>query len=56
VLADVTQALIVVTLTYLVVRLVTGIFAPLKHERTLLGSSAEAAEKRGGTKTTAMQA
>jgi hypothetical protein len=36
-------------------RLITGIAAPLKHRRTLLGSSAEMAEKRGGTKTEAMQ-
>jgi NADH-quinone oxidoreductase subunit H len=56
VLADVSQAVIAVTITYLSVRLVTGIFAPLKHERTLLGSSADQAEKRGGTKTSAMQA
>jgi NADH-quinone oxidoreductase subunit H len=56
VLADLTQALIVVVLGFLTFRLVTGAFAPLKHERTLLGSSAGAAERRGGTKTTPMQA
>jgi hypothetical protein len=36
-------------------RLVTGIYTPLKHDRTLLGSSAAMAEKQGGTKTEAMQ-
>ena len=56
VLADVSQAVLAITMTYLSVRLVAGIFAPLKHERTLLGSSADQAEKRGGTKTSAMQA
>jgi hypothetical protein len=56
VLADVTQAVIVVTFTYVTVRLVAGVFAPLTYERTMLGSSAEQAEKRGGTKSTAMQA
>jgi NADH-quinone oxidoreductase subunit H len=53
--ADVTQALVVVVIGYVLLRLVTGTFAPLKHERTLLGSSAEMAEKAGGTKTEAMQ-
>ena len=54
--ADLSQALVVVTITYVMFRLVTGIAAPLKHRRTLLGSSAEMAEKQGGTKTEAMQA
>jgi NADH-quinone oxidoreductase subunit H len=52
---DVTQAIVVVTISYLMLRLVMGIFAPLKHQRNLLGSSAEMAEKHGGTKTEAMQ-
>jgi NADH-quinone oxidoreductase subunit H len=52
---DVTQAIVVVTVSYLMLRLVMGIFAPLKHQRNLLGSSAEMAEKHGGTKTEAMQ-
>src|SRR5580698_3626588 len=38
---DVSQALVVVTITYVMFRLITGIAAPLKHRRTLLGSSAE---------------
>jgi NADH-quinone oxidoreductase subunit H len=54
--ADLTQAVVVAVLGYLVFRLVTGWFAPFKHERTLLGSSAAQSEKLGGTKSTAMQA
>jgi len=53
---DLTQAVVVAVLGYLVYRLVTGWFAPFKHERTLLGSSAAQSEKLGGTKSTAMQA
>jgi NADH-quinone oxidoreductase subunit H len=56
VVGDVTQAIVAVTMTYLVVRLVTGFFKPAKHLRTLLGSSAETAAKRGGTKSAPMQA
>jgi NADH-quinone oxidoreductase subunit H len=52
---DVTQAAVVVTIGYVMFRLITGIYAPQKHQRNLLGSSAEMAEKRGGTKTEAMQ-
>jgi NADH-quinone oxidoreductase subunit H len=55
IVGDVTQAVVVVTLTYLAFRLITGIYAPSKHDRTLLGSSAAMAEKQGGTKTEAMQ-
>src|SRR5450432_560264 len=54
-LGDVTQAVVVVTIGYVMFRLIKGISAPLKHTRTLLGSSAEMAEKQGGTKTEAMQ-
>ena len=32
------------------------LFMPVTHERSLLGTSAEAAAKRGGTKTEPMQA
>jgi NADH-quinone oxidoreductase subunit H len=56
VLGDLTQAVVVLTISVLMFRLVTGIFAPLKYTRTLLGTSAGAAERRGGTKTTPMQA
>lgn len=54
--ADLTQALVAVTITYLVARGVMGMLSTAKHERTLLGSSAEVAAKRGGTKTAPMQA
>jgi NADH-quinone oxidoreductase subunit H len=55
-LADVSQAVVAATIALLSARLVLGIFAPLKHERTLLGTSAGVAERRGGTKTSPMQA
>jgi NADH-quinone oxidoreductase subunit H len=54
--ADVTQALVAIALTYLVGSVLFGFFAPVKHQRTLLGSSAEVAARRGGTKTGPMQA
>jgi NADH-quinone oxidoreductase subunit H len=53
---DVSQALVAVVGAYLFGRLVAGLLAPVKHERTLLGSSAAEAAKRGGTKATPMQA
>jgi NADH-quinone oxidoreductase subunit H len=53
---DVSQAFVALVLAYLTVRLVVGLTATIKHERTLLGSSAEAAARRGGTKTAPMQA
>jgi len=55
VLADVSQAVVALTMTILVARAVLGFLAPVKHERTLLGSSAEEALKRGGTKAEPMQ-
>ena len=54
--ADVTQAIVVVVVTYLVVRGVLGLLTPVKHQQTLLGTSADEAVKRGGTKATPMQA
>lgn len=54
--ADLSQALVAVTILYFVVRGGGGFFAPVRHHRTLLGSSAEFAAKRGGTKTEPMQA
>jgi NADH-quinone oxidoreductase subunit H len=54
--ADVTQAVVVVVVTYLVVRGVLGLLTPVKHQQTLLGTSADEAVKRGGTKATPMQA
>jgi NADH-quinone oxidoreductase subunit H len=54
--ADLTQAVVALGLTYFVIRGIIGLLTPVRHERTLLGSSAEVAAKRGGTKTTPMQA
>ncbi len=53
---DVTQAFVAVGLAYLLVRGVFGAFAPVPHERTLLGTSAASAVKHGGTKASPMQA
>jgi NADH-quinone oxidoreductase subunit H len=55
-LADVSQAVVAATGAFIGLRLVTGFFGSRKHERTLLGSSAEMAERRGGTKSSTMQA
>ncbi|MDP9152237.1 MAG: NADH-quinone oxidoreductase subunit H, partial [Myxococcota bacterium] len=55
-LADVTQAFVAAGGTVLFVRAVIGLFQLRKHQRTLLGSSAEAAAKLGGTKSAPMQA
>ncbi|MGA3123761.1 MAG: complex I subunit 1 family protein [Polyangiaceae bacterium] len=56
ILADVTQAFVALAMTYFVARAVIGLLTPVRHERTLLGSSADAAAKSGGTKTEPMQA
>jgi NADH-quinone oxidoreductase subunit H len=53
---DVSQAVVAALMTYVIFRLVRGLIAPVHHERTLLGSSAAVAAKRGGTKATPMQA
>ncbi|HEY8041932.1 MAG TPA: complex I subunit 1 family protein, partial [Polyangiaceae bacterium] len=53
---DLTQAVVALAMTYLVVRGAAGMFGAVKHRRTLLGSSAEEATKQGGTKTAPMQA
>ena len=52
---DVTQAVVAVTGAYLLVRAASGLLGVVKHERTLLGTSAATAAKAGGTKTTVMQ-
>jgi NADH-quinone oxidoreductase subunit H len=52
---DVTQAVVALTATYILFRGASGLFGVVRHERTLLGSSAASAAKVGGTKTTAMQ-
>jgi NADH-quinone oxidoreductase subunit H len=54
--ADVSQAVVAALLTYLVVRVVIGAFAPLSHPRSLIGTSAARAARGGGTKTAPMQA
>jgi NADH-quinone oxidoreductase subunit H len=54
--ADVTQAVVAVAMTYFLFRGVLGLLTPVKHKQTLLGTSAEEALKRGGTKATPMQA
>ncbi len=53
---DVTQAVVAVSITLLVVSAIIGFFGPVRHQRTLVGSSAEAAAKHGGTKAEPMQA
>jgi NADH-quinone oxidoreductase subunit H len=53
---DVTQGIVALGIGYALVRGTLGMFATVAHEKTLLGSSAEAAAKRGGTKTAPMQA
>ncbi|MDP9033172.1 MAG: NADH-quinone oxidoreductase subunit H [Myxococcota bacterium] len=55
-LADVTQALVAIGAAALWATLVIHLFRVRKHQRTLLGSSAEAAAKLGGTKSAPMQA
>ena len=53
---DVTQAVVVVAMTYGLVRVVVGFFAPMKHQRDIIGSAAAFSQQGGGTKTTPMQA
>jgi NADH-quinone oxidoreductase subunit H len=54
--ADLTQALVALTIAYLAGSAIFGFFAPVKHVRTLLGSSAAVAARHGGTKSGPMQA
>ena len=54
--ADLSQAIVAVGTAVIVLRLLVGFFGKSKHERTLLGSSADETVKRGGTKSEAMQA
>lgn len=53
---DITQAIVAVTLAYFVIRGLIGFFGPVKHERNVVGTSADFAAKRGGTKAEPMQA
>ena len=54
--ADLSQALVAAGTAMFVLWLVVAFVGPVKHQRTLLGSSADAAAKRGGTKSAPMQA
>ncbi|MGH7295859.1 MAG: complex I subunit 1/NuoH family protein, partial [Polyangiaceae bacterium] len=54
--ADVTQGVVAVAILFFVVRGAVGFFAPVKHRRDLAGTSARYASRRGGTKTSPMQA
>jgi len=54
--ADMTQALIAVAITVAAVRVLVGFFGPVKHQRDVVGSSAQIAAERGGTKAEPMQA
>jgi NADH-quinone oxidoreductase subunit H len=54
--ADLSQALVALTIAYLIGSVVVGFFAPVKHLRSVLGSSAAVAARHGGTKTGPMQA
>jgi NADH-quinone oxidoreductase subunit H len=56
ILADISQAVVAVLATTFVVRIAIGLSGPVSHVRTLLGSSAGQAAKRGGTKAAPMQA
>jgi len=53
---DITQAIVAVAITYFVIRGAIGLFGPVKHQRNVVGTSAEFAAKRGGTKASPMQA
>jgi NADH-quinone oxidoreductase subunit H len=55
-LADITQGIVAVVIPLTIVRIVLIFLAPVKHDRTVLGSSAHFAAKRGGTKVEPMQA
>jgi NADH-quinone oxidoreductase subunit H len=54
--ADVTQAIVAVILIVLPLWAITGMFGAIRHQQMLIGSSAERAAQRGGTKAAPMQA
>jgi NADH-quinone oxidoreductase subunit H len=54
--ADATGVIVWVFILYLLVGGLRLLMAPIVHKQTLLGSSADQARRRGGTKTTPMQA
>ena len=49
-------AIVALSLAYLGVRAIAGLFSPVRHQRDVVGSSAEIAAGRGGTKAEPMQA
>jgi NADH-quinone oxidoreductase subunit H len=53
---DVTQAIVALAGLYVLIRGGVGFFAPIRHQRDVVGSSADFAAKSGGTKATPMQA
>jgi NADH-quinone oxidoreductase subunit H len=55
VLADCTQALVAVVITYFVLRGIIGMFQPKRTERTIVGTAAARAAALGGTPEGAMQ-
>jgi NADH-quinone oxidoreductase subunit H len=55
-IADITQGIVAVVIPLTIVRIILIFLAPVKHDRTVLGSSAHIAAKRGGTKVEPMQA
>jgi NADH-quinone oxidoreductase subunit H len=54
--ADVTQAVVAVILILLPLSAAVGMFGAIRHQRSLIGSAAERAAQRGGTKAEPMQA
>jgi NADH-quinone oxidoreductase subunit H len=54
--ADVSQAAVAVAIAYALVRGVAGFFAPVRHHRDVIGTSAVRSASGGGTKAEAMQA
>ncbi len=54
--ADLTQALVAVAITYGLIRLVVGFFRPRQRRPRIIGSAAKMAQKTGGTPVTPMQA
>jgi NADH-quinone oxidoreductase subunit H len=53
---DVTQAIVALALTFFLARLVIGMTQSKQREKRIVGSSAQLAEAKGGSKTTPMQA
>ena len=54
--ADLSQAVVALSIAYVTGSTIVGFFGPVKHLRQVLGTSATAAARRGGTKTGPMQA